>query len=137
MTEIPESHRDLLTGNVVLATIGPGGRPQVTAVSAVLDDDGVLATSLNNSRQKYRNLVGDARATVFAVDPADPMRTIEVRADVEIVDDPDKSFARHLTKTLGFDFDVDDIDQPGDRRVKLVFHPTKVNANDPSAYAAS
>ena len=132
MAAIPESHRDLLTGKVILATIGPTGQPHVSAIVVRFDGEERISTSLNTARQKYRNLLADPRATLFAADPTVSVRTIEVRADVELIDDPDKAFARQFSQCFGFD--VDQIDEPGDRRVEVVFRPTKVNLLEPSAF---
>jgi PPOX class probable F420-dependent enzyme len=129
---IPESHRDLLTGTVVLATIGPSGQPHVSAIVVRLDGGDRISTSLSTARQKYRNLIAEPRATLFAADPTISVRTIEVRADVEVIDDPDKGFAREFSQLFGFD--VDQIDEPHHRRVEVVFHPTKVNLLEPSAF---
>ena len=44
MTEIPESHRDLLSATVAtLATIGPDGRPQLPEVWFVAEGDSVAS----------------------------------------------------------------------------------------------
>ena len=44
MTAIPESHRDILdTAPVgIVATVGPDGRPQVTASWFLAEDDGTV-----------------------------------------------------------------------------------------------
>ena len=67
---IPESHRDLLDTPipVTLATIGPSGHPQVTAIWAILRGDTVV-TSLAAVRQKLKNLQARPQATVFVIDP--------------------------------------------------------------------
>jgi hypothetical protein len=72
--EIPPSHRDLLeaAGVAALATIGPDGQPQVTAVWYLLDDDDTVVISLNETRRKIRNLLANPAATLFLIDPAKP-----------------------------------------------------------------
>src|SRR4051812_17576410 len=56
MTEIPESHRDLLdTPVATLATVGRDGLPQLTVVWFLLED-GDVRVSLSNDRVKTRNL---------------------------------------------------------------------------------
>jgi PPOX class probable F420-dependent enzyme len=125
MASIPTSHHDLLTGEVVLATQGPDGHPQLTAIVVRLTD-GVPETALNTLRQKYRNIVRDPHVTLFRADPATPMRTIEVRADAEVIPDPGKEWSNPFAASLGFSFD--DIDGPGEERVRVRFHPVKVNA---------
>ncbi len=128
MPTIPDSHADLVNGIVALTTLNPDGYPQVTAVSVALTD-GKLHTSVNDSRQKYHNLVAHPQATVFAIDPTNPYRTIEVRADVEVVPDPDKSW----TKQFLPGFDVDAID--GDAgRYHVILTPAKVNVVSPGGW---
>ena len=95
MSTIPESHRDLLTpATVALSTVNADRSIQTTAVWVLLGDDGVLRMSLATDRQKYRNLLRDPHATVFALDPTNPFRFLEVRATVTIAPDEDKSFVR-------------------------------------------
>jgi len=130
MTAIPDSHADLLRGTVALATVNPDGYPQVTAVVAVLQDDAKLHTSVNTQRQKYRNLLATPKATVFAVDPANPYRTVEVRADVELIPDPDKAWTKGF---LGDAVDVDALDGDAER-FHVVLTPTKVNVVSPGAF---
>ena len=128
-TTIPETHTDLLQGTVAFTTVNPDGYPQVTAVTARLQDDGKIHTSVNTARQKYKNLVARPQATVFAIDPQNPYRTIEVRADVELVADPDKSW----TKAFLPGFDVDAVD--GDAaRFHVILTPVKVNVVTPGGW---
>ena len=129
MTIIPDSHRSLLTGEVVLATIGPDSQPQVTAIVARLTDDGTIDFSLNAVRQKYKNLKNNPRVTVFRADPDTPMRTIEVRATAEIFEDPGKVWGREFGKELGFDIDA--FDGPDDVRVRVRLTPERVNVLPP------
>ena|SRR5271156_1480418 len=96
---IPPSHRDLLEtpSPVVLATVGPTGYPQVTAIWVILDGD-LIVTSLTSARQKLKNLVAHPQATVFVIDPANPYRTLEVRGDVTIEPDPSSSRCRRSSR---------------------------------------
>ena len=81
---IPESHQDLLTAPVaVLATQGADGFPQVSAVWFLYDNDGALRLSLNTTRQKVKNMQKRPEVTLFILDPANPYRTIEIRARAE------------------------------------------------------
>ena len=59
---IPESHRDILesTALAYLATVGPHGEPQVSAVWFTWDGSFLLFT-FNNKRQKYRNVLREPR----------------------------------------------------------------------------
>jgi len=127
MITIPETHQDLLKANVaMLATSGPDGFPQVTALWFLLDDDGTIKLSLNTKRQKVKNLQANPECTFFVLDTANPYRTLEVRARATLVPDKDYAFA----KKLGMKYDGADIkamDPPGDTRVVVSLQPVKVN----------
>ena len=128
MPEIPASHRDLLNGEfATLATIGPDGRPQLSEVWFLAEGD-TVATSLNSSRQKTKNLRANPAATVFLLDLAVPYRYLEIRGDAEITPDDDYSFADKLGAK--YQSDVRPHDQPGQSRVKVTIRPTRINAVD-------
>jgi general stress protein 26 len=75
---VPESHLDLTDHQVgVLSTVGPDGRPQSTAIWFMLGEDGILRTSLLDSRQKTKNMVARPKATLFVIDPTNRYRTLE------------------------------------------------------------
>ena len=93
MPAIPASHRDLLDGQfATLATVGPDGRPQLSEVWFLADGDQV-SISLNDSRQKTKNLQANPAASVFLLDLAVPYRYLEIRGDAEITPDDDYAFA--------------------------------------------
>jgi PPOX class probable F420-dependent enzyme len=126
MTTFPESHQDLLQAEVAtLATIGPDGFPQVTALWFLFDDD-TLKLSLNTSRQKVRNLQARPECTLFILDPANPYRTLEVRVRAEITPDADYAFAKKLGAKYG-GADLSANDHPGEARVVVSLQPVKVN----------
>lgn len=127
MTTFPESHQDLLKADVaVLATIGPDGYPQVTALWFLFDEDGILKLSLNTSRQKVKNLRANPECTLFILDTSNPYRTLEIRAYAEIMPDTDYTFAKKLgAKYGGVDFWASD--RPDEMRVIVSLHPVKVN----------
>jgi PPOX class probable F420-dependent enzyme len=130
MAEIPESHRDLLKTNVAtLATVGKSGFPQVSAIWFLYDDDGLVRLSLNTARQKVKNLQANPQCTLFIMDPASPQRTLEIRARAELTLDPDYEFADHFGKKYG-GADLRTRDKPGEVRVKVTLHPTRVVAVD-------
>jgi uncharacterized pyridoxamine 5'-phosphate oxidase family protein len=132
MADVPPSHADLLAGGTVsLSTIGPDGYPQVTAIVAVLLEDGLIHTSLNTRRQKLKNLAKNPRCTLLAIDPAVHMRTLEIRAEAELLDDPDRRWSKDFLKGV---VDLDTIDAPGDERKHVVFRPVKVNTLSPGAF---
>jgi PPOX class probable F420-dependent enzyme len=105
MITIPESHQDLLKADVaVLATIGQDGYPQVTVLWFLFDDDGTIKLSLNTTRQKVKNLQAHPECTFFILDPANPYRTLEVRARAELTPDLDYAFAKKLGAKYGGGF---------------------------------
>src|SRR5262249_22391537 len=122
-----ESHKDLLQAPVgTLATNGADGYPQVTALWFLLDDDGTIKLSLNSSRQKTKNLQAHPECTFFVIDPANPYRTLEVRARAEIAPDADYTFAKKLGAKYG-GADLSTNDRPGQSRVVVSLQPVKVN----------
>jgi PPOX class probable F420-dependent enzyme len=126
MPEIPASHRDLLDGQfATLATVGPDGRPQLSEVWFLAEND-TIALSLNTARQKTRNLRANPAANVFLLDLAVPYRYLEIRGDAEITPDDDYSFASKVGAKYAADLRVHD--QPGQSRVKVVIRPVRVNA---------
>jgi PPOX class probable F420-dependent enzyme len=126
-TTIPASHRDLLETPipVTLATVGPGGYPQVTAIWVILDGDHIV-TSLAGVRQKLKNLREHPQATVFALDPTNPYRTLEIRGDVTIEDDPDLVTLKKVLAAYGTD--LDSFQAPLDGRTTVTLRPTRVVA---------
>jgi PPOX class probable F420-dependent enzyme len=129
---VPASHRDLLRADVaVLATHGPDGRPQVTALWFVADDDDTVHLSLNSSRQKTENLRTDPAVTFFVLDLANPMRYLEIRADAEV--QPDEGGALVSRVEAKYGVDVRQMDEPGEERLAVTLRPVKVNAVDLTA----
>ena len=124
---IPASHRALLDAPVgVLATIGPDGLPQVSALWFLFDEAaGAVRFSLNTARQKVKNLRARPEAGFLVVDPANPYRTIELRGRVELQPDDDYAFADRVGKKYGADLRA--LDRPGERRVVVTLRPAKVN----------
>jgi PPOX class probable F420-dependent enzyme len=127
MTTIPEPYRDLLDAPVAtLATNNPDGYPQVSAVW-FLAEGGSVRLSLNTGRWKTKNLQRDPRATLFVLDPANPGRYLEIRADVTIEPDDDYAFATKVGAKYG-GVDLRMMDKPGESRVVVTLRPVKVNA---------
>lgn len=128
MVAISPSHRDLLEEphTVAFATVGADGQPQVTAIWAMLDGD-AIRTSLFKGRQKYKNLVAHPQVTLFVIDPANPYRTLEVRATAEITDDPDLAFLQRLLARYGTD--LEHFPAPTEDRVVITLVPTRIIEN--------
>ena len=127
MTNVPDSHRDLLEAEVAaLGTVGADGRPQLSGVWFLAEGDRI-ALSLNTSRQKTKNMQARPVASLLILDLANPYRYLELRGDVEIVPD-DGAFARKVGQKYGAD--LFQHDEPGDRRVMVTLHPLRINAVD-------
>ncbi|WP_285729353.1 PPOX class F420-dependent oxidoreductase [Nocardiopsis sp. ATB16-24] len=85
-----------------VATLGPDGAPHSSPVW--IDWDGrFLKFSQTTTRQKLRNLKRDGRISVSATDPDDPYMYVEVRGEVDRVEeDEDKAFINEMSqKYLG------------------------------------
>jgi PPOX class probable F420-dependent enzyme len=82
-TVIPDSHLDLFKKKAFanLATLMPGGEPQVTPVWVDYDGRYVLINTAEN-RQKDKNLTRDARVALAIMDPDNPYRYLEIRGRV-------------------------------------------------------
>jgi PPOX class probable F420-dependent enzyme len=130
---LPESHRDLLSSRfATLATVGPDGRPQVSEVWFLAEDDD-LRVSLNVTRQKVKNLVANPVISLFLLDLANPLRYLEVRGDAEVTPDDDYSFADRLAAKYGEGVDLREMDGPGQTRVVITVKPVRIVAVDLSA----
>ncbi|MAT05716.1 MAG: PPOX class F420-dependent enzyme [Acidimicrobiaceae bacterium] len=125
IASIPETHRDLIEarGVAVLSTVGSDGYPQSTALWYMVDGD-VVRTSLHRTRQKFFNMVQHPKATLFVLDPANPYRTLEIRADVTFDDDDDQSFLVRLLAHYGQTLET--FPAPADNRVVLTLTPHHV-----------
>ena len=126
MATVPASHADLIEKNqiLIMATNGPNGFPQVTAMW-FLHQDSMLRVSLNDTRQKTRNLLNDQKVSLFFVDPENPYRTLEIRAIASVDPDPDYVFAAEIGAK--YSANLREMDPPGELRVVVTFDPVKVN----------
>jgi PPOX class probable F420-dependent enzyme len=130
MTNIPDSHRDLLDAQfATLATLANDGLPQLTQVW-FLHDDGRVKTSLNTARAKTRNLRERPECSMLIVDPANPYRYLEIRGRAELQADDGYAFADKLGAKYGADLRAHDA--PGETRVIVTIRPQKVHAVDMS-----
>jgi PPOX class probable F420-dependent enzyme len=126
MTDVPVAYRDLLDSKyAVLATNGSDGRPQVSAVWFLFEDD-KIRISLNTNRQKVRNLRRDPACTAFILDLANPLRYLEIRGDARLVPDDEYEFAGRLGAKYGAD--IRTFDPPHETRVEAIIEPVRVNA---------
>lgn len=82
---VPDRYRDLLESAVLghLATVDPGGKPQVNPVWFLWDaDGGTILLSVTAETRKLRNLQGNPAVALSISDPAQPDRYLELRGTV-------------------------------------------------------
>ena len=127
---VPISHRDLLTarGTAVFTTIDRYSRPQSTAVWYLVDHDGLLKLSSTANRQKLKNLRANPACSLFLIDPADSHRTLEIRADAELVADPDNADITRFAQAYG----IEPSRLVADDRHTIVLRPRRIVINPPS-----
>ena len=131
MPSIPASHHDLLDAPVgILATVGPDGRPQQSAVWFLADGE-TIRISLNSSRQKTANLQRNPVVDLLILDVERTYRYLEVRGDASIEDDPDYEFADRVGEKYGTDLRAHDLE--GETRIVVTIVPSRVHAVDMSA----
>jgi len=132
LDDVPDSHRDLLQSplTAALTTIDGRGRPQCTAVWYLVDDDGLLKGSITSDRVKYRNLSRNANCDLFIIDPGNPFRTLEVRAEAELTADPDKAMVAKFAEAYHVDAEM--LMAAGDDRYTITYRPRRVVVNPPA-----
>jgi PPOX class probable F420-dependent enzyme len=130
--QVPASHRDLLLSplTAVLTTVDATGRPQSTAVWYLVDGDGRLKGSITSDRQKYKNLSANPDCCLFIIDPDDPFRTLEIRAEAELEADPDKATVRKFAEAYQVDEAL--LASATEDRYTVTYRPRRVVANPSS-----
>ena len=88
LAQIPNSHKDLLEGPVLvtIATVMPDGQPHLSVVWCSYDGEYVLVNTARG-RQKDKNLQARPIATILAIDPENAGRYLEVRGTVEMTEE--------------------------------------------------
>ncbi len=135
MSLVPESYLDLLQSKALayIATIGPKGEPQVSAVW--FNWDGThLTFALSKKRQKTRNLMRNPRVAVAIADPANPYRSLEIRGKVLRID-PDSNYRAAMAvsqKYTSRDMSAEELGRPEDR-VLVIVEPERVFTFPPQA----
>ena len=127
MTEIPDSHRDLLERPLFahLATVRPDGTPQVNPMWFKWDGEFLYFTN-TTVRYKYRNVTANPVVAVSISDPDDSYRYLEVRGAVERIDpDPEGTLFTELADRYGKDHGGPPRD--AQYRVVYVIRPTAIS----------
>ncbi|HWK21204.1 MAG TPA: pyridoxamine 5'-phosphate oxidase family protein [Microbacteriaceae bacterium] len=126
--QIPGDFVDLLDVELaIFATVGPTGYPQQSAIG-FLWEDGVIKTSVHPSRQKFKNATRDGKASYLLVDPAQPLRGIEIRGDVSVEDDPELEYL--LRQGIKYGRGLEGFTHEIDNRKILIVTPTRVRTWD-------
>ena len=128
MTLIPDSHRNLAAAPVVasLSTVGTDGTPQVTAVWFLTAGD-TIKFSLTSDRQKYKNMISRPHATLFIIDPSNPLRTLEIRGTLQSSPDADLGVFKAVFRHYGQDPHGSGV--PLEGRVAITLRPTHIVAH--------
>ncbi len=126
MTDIAAAYHDLLlaANTEILTTLLADGSPQGSPVWFWFDGHEVTI-STTADRRKHHNVRRDPRASFTVVDPAKPLRYLEVRANVRVQDDPDGIVRDRVARKHGY-ADGTAFDPPGARRVTFHLEPTRV-----------
>jgi PPOX class probable F420-dependent enzyme len=126
---VPDSHRDLFTKKSFahLATLMPGGQPQVTPVWVDYDGRHILINTAVG-RQKDKNLQRDGRVALSMIDPENPYRYLEVRGRVaeRTSEGAEQHIDKRAKKYLGQD--KYPYRQPGEVRVVYRIEPEHVTS---------
>ena len=130
---VPQSHLDLLTRPVhgVLTTMMPDGQPQCSLMWC--DYDGECAcVNTTRERRKGRNMEANRKVSLLVVDPDDTGRYIEIRGEVELVEDGaieqldelTRRYTRH-PRFYGYIYPVEQ--QARETRIICRIHATKIS----------
>ncbi|WP_067548692.1 PPOX class F420-dependent oxidoreductase [Nocardia crassostreae] len=130
MTTLPEELKTYVDESKVyatVATLGADGQPHLTVIWLLRDgEDLIYLTTV--SRQQYKNLVRDPRATVMINPPDRPFVYAEIRGKVSIEPDPERALPNraslHFTGKNYIDFNPASVNDA--ERVVVRITPTKV-----------
>lgn len=126
--EVMKKYADLFDKKALasMATIMPGGQPQVTPVWCDFDGENVLVNTAVG-RVKDRNLQRDGRVSLALIDPDNPYRYLEVRGNV--VDRTEDGADEHINKMAKKYLGVDTYPyrQPGEVRVLYRIKPERLS----------
>ena len=132
MKNIPETHLDLLSNEkkafLFLATLMPGGAPQVTPVWFNTDSEYILVNSAKG-RVKDHNMRARPLVALCIQDPSNPYRYMQIHGKVVEVttdgaDDHIDALAFKYRGVLKYPFR-----SPGEQRVKYKIQINKIDAH--------
>jgi PPOX class probable F420-dependent enzyme len=123
--QIPQAAKAWLDGGefVTVATISPGGQPQLSVLWVDRDGDEILLSTLEG-RQKHTNLTADPRITVLCYPKDAPYSYLEVRGTATMTREGGPELIEKLSQRYtGGPYTNDG---PGDVRVVIRITPEKV-----------
>jgi len=127
---VPASHHDVLEAQyAILATVGANGRPQMSTVYFLASADGTVRLSVNETRQKAKNMLADPKVSLHIADSAQPARYLELRGHASVQADDEYIFADVLGSKYG-GLDLRKMDRPGERRTIVTIVTDRVRAVD-------
>lgn len=94
---IPKSHLELITGPycAALTTIMPDGQPQTTPIWCNCEDETILVNTMRGFR-KEMNMRLNAKVSLLAYDPKQPLHNIEIRG--EVIEMSEEGALEHLNE---------------------------------------
>lgn len=96
----------------------------------LVDDDGQLKGSITSDRVKYKNLSRNPNCDLFIIDPENPFRTLEVRAEAELIRDPEKAMVAKFA--AAYQADEATLKAAGDDRHTIIYRPRRIVVNPPT-----
>lgn len=127
MTDIPESHKDLLKDETkafaFLATVMEDGTPQVTPVWFNMDGEYILINSALG-RTKDRNMRKRPNVALAIMDPRDPYRYLQIRGTIVAITEEG---ARDHINALNFKYQGNPNYRGGGERVIYRIKPESCN----------
>jgi PPOX class probable F420-dependent enzyme len=129
---IPDSHLDLLTRPIpgVLTTMMADGQPHSSLVWCDYDG-GCARVNTTRQRQKGRNMQANPKVSLLVVDPEDTARYLEIRGEVELIEDGARDHLDQLTRQYtshphyyGYIYPVEQ--QAQETRIICRIHATKI-----------
>jgi len=127
--KIPENYADLFQKRAFgsLATLMPGGQPQVTPVWIDLEG-GRLVVNSAKGRAKDKNMRRDPRVSIAVIDPDNPYRYLEIRG--RVVEVSETGADQHIDKMAKKYLDKDKYPfrKAGEVRVRYVIEPERFSS---------
>jgi PPOX class probable F420-dependent enzyme len=115
-----------------LATVSPGGAPQLTMMWYRLEGDEIHMVT-PAATQKVRNLERSPRAAIVVTDPGDPYRYLELRGAVEVRREP-STIAAELrqiaARYIGERAEAYTAARDPNTRALIVFRPDRIHRYD-------